>query len=260
MKIRPDAVAGQFYPAQSDLLEKEIDGLLATAHPRLQYQPKALIVPHAGLIYSGRVASAAYREIVRFRKKYSRVVLIGPAHRVAFYGLALSSASAFHTPLGNVELANTAADHLEALPQVIVYDQAHDEEHSLEVQLPFLQSCLDRFELLPLVVGESSASEVAEVLGVLWGGPETLVIASSDLSHFLDYREACMVDRQTSQKIMNYATDLGGEEACGCKVLNGLSMLAREKHLHIDMLALENSGDTAGNRSRVVGYGAYALH
>lgn len=260
MKTRPSAVAGTFYPDNPELLSKQLAALLEQSNHSLSYAPKALIVPHAGLIYSGRVAAAAYHHLAAFSDQYSRVILLGPAHRVGFYGLAWSSMAAFQTPLGNVRLETALPAQLAKFPQAFVYDAAHAEEHSLEVQLPFLQVCLPKFELIPVVVGESSPSEVAEVLSALWGGPETLILASSDLSHFLPYEKARSVDSQTSKKIMNLQTDLSSREACGCRVLNGFLTVAGDKKMSIDLLALENSGDTAGNRARVVGYGAYALH
>lgn len=260
MKLRPSAVAGLFYPDQPDKLKIQVERLLAAKRSTATDAPKALIVPHAGYVYSGSTAASAYCCLGDFSQQYTRVVLLGPAHRVAFYGLALSSATAFQTPLGNIPLVTTKPPEFKELPQAFVYDAAHEEEHSLEVQLPFLQSCLDNFELVPIVVGESSAADVAEVLEVLWGGPETLILVSTDLSHFLAYEQARVKDSQTNSRILKFATDLDGEEACGCRVLNGFLKLAKEKQLSIDLLALENSGDTAGDHSRVVGYGAYVLH
>ena len=191
--IRPAAVAGQFYPADPQQLRDQVSNLLAAASPAAA-PPKAIIVPHAGYIYSGAVAASAYNTLQAMRQRIQRVVLLGPAHRVGFHGLALSSADAWRTPLGEVTLDHDADAQLLALPQLIQMDEAHREEHSLEVQLPFLQALLDHFSLLPLVVGEAGTDEVAEVLELLWGGDETLIVISSDLSHFHPYAAAQILD------------------------------------------------------------------
>src|SRR5690606_15459102 len=182
-----------------------------------------------------------------------------PCHRVAVRGMALPTVQAFATPLGNIALDRSAMAQLLNLPCVGYSDAAHAEEHSLEVHLPFLQSVLGDFSLVPLVVGETSPQDVARALEALWGGDETLIVISTDLSHFLPYDRAREVDRATAQKIVQLRTDLHGEEACGCRPLNGLLHLARQKHLHCELLALCNSGDTSGDKRRVVGYGAFVL-
>ena len=260
MKPRPSAVAGLFYPREPEVLKDQLETLLAKPGGKFDVAPKALIVPHAGYIYSGSTAAEAFHQLACYANQYTKVVLLGPSHHVAFYGLAVPSVTAFRTPLGDIPLATATLEKLAELPQVITLDGPHAEEHSLEVQLPFLQACLTEFELMPVVVGEASATEVAQVLEVLWGGSETLILASSDLSHFLSYEQAKEKDRHTSSRILSFATNLEGEEACGCRVLNGLLHIARDKDLSIDLLALQNSGDTAGGHSRVVGYGAYALY
>lgn len=260
MKVRPSAVNGLFYPGDPETLKNQVRELLAIPTDPVDAPPKALIVPHAGYIYSGPAAAASYHQLTSFADQFKRVVLMGPSHRVAFYGLAIPTANVFRTPLGDIPLDTEALDDLSGLSQVVTHDAPHAEEHSLEVQLPFLQLCLSEFKLVPIVVGESQPAEVAEVIEVLWGGPETLILASSDLSHYLPYEQAQAKDQHTSQRILDFSSDLDGEEACGCKVLNGLLKIARQKGLNIDLLALENSGDTAGDQSRVVGYGAYALH
>jgi AmmeMemoRadiSam system protein B len=187
------------------------------------------------------------------------VVLLGPVHRVPIRGLAVPAASLMSTPLGNVMVDAQALAALSLLPQVARNEAAHAQEHSLEVHLPFLQSVLARFSVVPLVVGDASAEEVAQVLDALWGGPETLIVVSSDLSHYLDYREAQATDRVTAQAILDLRADISHEQACGGTPLNGLALAARRHHLAPDLIDLRNSGDAAGDRRRVVGYGAFAF-
>jgi MEMO1 family protein len=260
--VRPAAVAGMFYPGESRALAAEVEDLLgsvAQAAPRLGY-PKALIVPHAGYIYSGPVAARAYDELSAARGAVRRVVLLGPAHRVAVRGLAAPAAEAFATPLGAVRIDRDALHSLRDLPQVRTSDPAHAAEHSLEVQLPFLQKLLGDFSLVPLVVGMASVAEVSEVIERLWGGPETLVVISTDLSHYHGYDEARAIDRATLERIGALATDLDHEEACGATPLNGLLVVARRRNLKPNLLAAANSGDTAGGKDRVVGYASFALY
>ncbi|MFP5506944.1 MAG: AmmeMemoRadiSam system protein B [Gammaproteobacteria bacterium] len=258
--IRPPAVAGMFYPADAQELHRELQQLLGAATSGTQ-PPKALIVPHAGYVYSGPVAASAYAQLIPLRDRIRRVVLLGPAHRVAFRGLAASSASGFRTPLGDVPLDTAALAPLLVLPQIRVLDEAHAQEHSLEVQLPFLQETLGDFRLLPLVVGDATYAEVAEVLEMVWGGDETLILISSDLSHYHDYATAQRLDRATSDAIATLHPErIDFDHACGRTPVGGLLLAARRHGLHADVLDLRNSGDTAGPRDRVVGYGAYALH
>ena len=258
--VREPAVAGLFYPAEPDRLQAHIQGLLRDAvNPGAA--PKALIVPHAGYIYSGPIAATAYARLRPTRAHIKRVVLLGPAHRVAFRGLAASSATAFRTPLGSVRIDTAAYAQLLALPQVQVRDEAHAAEHSLEVQLPFLQELLGDFTLVPLVVGDASYAEVAEVLNAVWGGEETLILISSDLSHYQDYASAQRLDRFTSQAIEALQPErLDYQHACGRTPVGGLLLAARARGLQAEVLDLRNSGDTAGLRDQVVGYGAYAIH
>lgn len=259
--IRPPAVAGMFYPADAQELQRALRQLLDAAAAPEGPPPKALIVPHAGYVYSGPVAASAYALLGPLRERIRRVVLLGPAHRIAFRGLAASSASEFRTPLGDVPLDTDALAALRELPQVRVLDAAHNQEHSLEVQLPFLQETLENFRLLPLVVGEATFAEVAEVLEAVWGGPETLLLISSDLSHYHDYTTAQHMDRITSEAIASLHPErIDYDHACGRTPVGGLLLAARKHGLHADVLDLRNSGDTAGPRDRVVGYGAYALH
>ncbi len=255
------AVAGRFYPAEPRLLRSEIEALLARARPSsAALTPKAIIVPHAGYIYSGAIAASAYVLLEPLRDQLNRVVLLGPSHFVPFAGLALPQASAFATPLGEIALDEAAIGRLHGLPQVRRLDEAHAREHSLEVQLPFLQVVLGEFDLLPLAVGDAAAEEVAAALREVWGGPETLIVLSTDLSHYLPYSEAQSADRRTSRAIRELLPEaLGPDDACGCAPLRGLLHYARSSGMAVHALDLRNSGDTAGDRRQVVGYGAYAL-
>lgn len=258
MNIRPTAVAGAFYPAQADALRQLLAECFETAKI-FDLRPKALIVPHAGYIYSGPIAASAYALLRPLRNAIRRVVLLGPVHRVWVAGLALPGVATFETPLGQVPLDQAGIASIDGLPQVSVSVAAHAEEHSLEVHLPFLQSVLADFSLVPLAVGGASPEEVAEVLDQLWGGDETLIVISSDLSHFLPYLEARNVDAATANAILTLNNHLVGEQACGAHPINGLLLAAQRHRLTPHLLDLRNSGDTAGDRGRVVGYGAFAL-
>ncbi|MBI2969850.1 MAG: AmmeMemoRadiSam system protein B [Gammaproteobacteria bacterium] len=256
---RRPAVAGTFYPAEAAELRRTVLGLLAGARAG-SHAPKGLIAPHAGYVYSGPIAAAAYATLASRRQHIRRVVLLGPAHRVYLSGLALPSVGCFSTPLGAVAIDAPAVCALEALPQITVRDDAHALEHSLEVHLPFLQVLLDDFTLVPLVVGDADPDSIAQVLETLWGGEETLIIVSSDLSHYHDYDTASRLDRATCRAVEELQWEsIGPEQACGCMPINGLLALSRRWNLRIDLLDLRNSGDTAGPRDRVVGYGAFAL-
>lgn len=260
-QIRQPAVAGMFYPADKQSLKDDIHRYLNRANLEQKSNPKAIVVPHAGYIYSGPVAASAYKQLIAFKEKIKRVVLLGPSHRVAFSGLAVPEADTFNTPLGNIPIDQKAIQQLSDLPQVIASDQAHRDEHSLEVQLPFLQEVLGEFSLVPLVVGDAERHEVAEVINRLWGDEHTLIVISTDLSHYHEYNEAQQLDRATSDAIENLKPDLiGYEDACGRNGLLGMMTVAEEKGLSAEQLDLRNSGDTAGDKSRVVGYGAYAFH
>jgi len=262
LAVRPAAVAGRFYPAQRAALVAEVDACLegvpcAAVAARA---PKAVIVPHAGYVYSGPVAAHAYAQLAPLRGRIRRVVLLGPTHRVAVRGLAAPSVAAFETPLGRVPIDRDALARIADLPQVVTSDAAHAHEHALEVQLPFLQSVLGNgFALVPLAVGDAGADDVAEVLERLWGGDETLVVVSSDLSHYLPYAEAAAVDRAAVDRILALDAALDHEAACGATPINGLLRVARRHALVPRLLDLRNSGDTAGDRSRVVGYCAVAF-
>jgi hypothetical protein len=258
-RTRPAAVAGRFYPADPASLRQMIQSFLATA-PCQGADPKAVIAPHAGYVYSGPIAASAYAAWAGSRDTIRRVVLVGPAHFVPFRGLALPSTDAFETPLGLVPVDQAAIQRLLTLPRVQLLDEAHANEHSLEVQLPFLQIVLDRFSIVPILAGQAADADVAAVLEALWGGPETRFVISSDLSHYLDSSTARRVDRATAKAIETLHPEaIGEEQACGRIPIRGMLSAAREHHLRVQTLDLRNSGDTAGSPTRVVGYGAFAF-
>jgi len=258
-QVRKPAVAGMFYPGDPTELRLAVGGLLRQTTAK-GLTPKAIIAPHAGYIYSGPIAASAYAEFEPERDSIRRIVLLGPSHRVPFRGLAMSSAQEFVTPLGSVAIDQEALRAIADLPQVKVLDRAHAMEHSLEVQLPFLQQVLDNFSLVPLVVGDASPSEVAEVLERLWGGAETRFVISSDLSHYHDYATARAMDEATSRAIAELRPrDIGYEDACGRIPVQGLLRVAQAHGMQAHILDLRNSGDTAGPRDQVVGYGAYVF-
>lgn len=261
-KIRPPAVAGLFYPDDpSELRDVVSEHLRQTAVVNSGLAaPKALIVPHAGYIYSGGIAGAAYAQVAHRRREIRRIVLIGPSHRVYLRGIAAPAAEAFQTPLGMVPIDLELKARLLARGRAVESDTPHATEHSLEVQLPFLQMLFEDFSLLPLALGSALPEAVAAALADVWGDEETLVLVSSDLSHYLPYDAAREVDSETIAAILTQDPTLTGEQACGYVGINGLSWLARQRGLKIEEIARCNSGDTAGDRMRVVGYGAFALH
>jgi MEMO1 family protein len=257
---RPAAVAGQFYPAAPVALDLAVRGLLARgAETPIAALPKVLIVPHAGYIYSGPTAARAYAGLKDAASRIRRVVLVGPAHRVAIDGVAVPDADRFATPLGSVDVDRAAIDALVTSPEVLRSDHAHAAEHALEVQLPFLQCMLDAFTIVPLVVGDAGPDAVAAVLEQLWGGDETLIIVSSDLSHYLSYDDARRVDSASVQQILSLGPDLTHAQACGATPVNAVFRVAARRGLTPHLLAACNSGDTAGDRTRVVGYAAFAF-
>ncbi len=259
--VRTPAVAGLFYPADTAELHAQVRHFLTEVEAPAGSPPKAIIAPHAGYIYSGPVAASAYARLQAARGSIARVLLLGPSHRVGFRGIAASAMTAFETPLGSIPVDQEAVTAARQLPDVGVLEQAHAREHSLEVHLPFLQEVLGSFSLVPLVVGEARPSQVGQVLETLWGGPETLIVISSDLSHYLDYQNARQLDQATSKAIEALRfEDISYEQACGRNPVNGLLWVARRKNLQVETLDLRNSGDTAGSRDQVVGYGAYAFH
>lgn len=258
MTVRPAAVAGMFYPADAVMLQRTVRELLAAAPPG-DSEAKAIITPHAGYPYSGPTAAHAYRLLEGRRQRIRRVVLLGPAHRVYLQGMALPSVDAFATPLGDVPIDAQGVEQALAQPGTQVSDEAHAAEHSLEVQLPFLQTVLDDFQLVPIVVGACPAGDVETVIDALWGGDETVIVVSSDLSHFHAWADARAIDARTTARIEARETTLQGEEACGACALNGLLLAAQAHGLRVRTLDVRNSGDTAGDRVRVVGYGSYEL-
>jgi len=262
MDIREPAVAGLFYPDNPLQLQQDIDTLLHDADtPYAVQQPLlALVVPHAGYVYSGPVAATAYKLLGREKQRIRRVVLLGPSHRVALFGMAIPTVEKFRTPLGDVTLDCDALKKIAGLEGVATRDDAHALEHSLEVQLPFLQTVLEDFTLVPVVVGQADAEQVRAVMETLWSPGDTLILVSSDLSHFLPYATAQAADRQTTRQIENCEPSLQGEQACGCYSLNGLLLLASQRGYRVVTLDQRNSGDTAGNKDQVVGYGSYAVY
>lgn len=257
--IRKPVVAGLFYPSDAHELQTLVNQYLKEIQPSTAPAPKAIIAPHAGYIYSGPIAANVYARLSP--NSITKVVLLGPSHRVPLRGLAASSMTTFATPLGNIPLDRQAIDNILTLPQVSVLELAHSNEHSLEVQLPFLQTVLDDFTLIPLVVGEATPEQVGEVLEKLWGGKETLIVISSDLSHYHDYETAQQMDKLTSQAIENLRyEDISYEQACGRIPINGLLHVARKLGMQAKTIDLRNSGDTAGPKNQVVGYGAYVFN
>ena len=257
--VRRPAVAGAFYPREANVLQTEVEAYLASARASDRAPPKAIIAPHAGYIYSGPIAASIYASLAPLRGRIRRVVLAGPAHRVYVTGAAIPSAQAFSSPLGDVALDVEALAALRALPFVEESDRAHALEHSLEVHLPFLQAVLGEFRLVPIVVGDAGPSQMARLFETVWGGDETLVVVSSDLSHYLPYEAARARDRNTADAILRLESRLEPEEACGAAPINGLLEVARRKGLHAELVDMRNSGDTAGDRDRVVGYAAFAF-
>ncbi|MEN8212950.1 MAG: AmmeMemoRadiSam system protein B [Pseudomonadota bacterium] len=245
-----------FYPGDPHELQRQVRQFLAevsVSAPR----PKAMIQPHAGYIYSGPVAASAYSQLQHCADEISRVILLGPDHRVGFRGIAAPSADYFETPLGSIPIDR---DAIASLDGVDIFDAAHQQEHSLEVQLPFLQQVLGDFSLVPLVIGGVEPGEVAQVLRQLWGGDETLIVVSSDLSHYHDYQTARTIDAATTRAIEHFDSSIGPNDACGYQGVRGLLQVAEEKGLEEMTLDVRNSGDTAGPRDQVVGYGSYLFY
>ncbi|MDX1512799.1 MAG: AmmeMemoRadiSam system protein B [Gammaproteobacteria bacterium] len=260
LRVKPPSVAGMFYPADPGVLRDQVRGFLKAAEPYRDDAPKAVIAPHAGYRYSGPVAGSAYAPLIPLAGKIKRVVLLGPSHRVPFRGVAVNSADAFNTPLGAVPVDAQGLEVARRFPFVGQLDDAFAEEHSLEVHLPFLIEALGEFHLVPLLIGDAEPRDVAQLIEALWGGPETLIVISSDLSHFHDYDTAKRRDEATSRAIeaLDHAA-IGYGDACGRNAVNGLLYLGKERGLAIRTVDLRNSGDTAGGRDRVVGYGAYLV-
>lgn len=275
--VRPPAAAGLFYPAEPAALRAAISQSFAGARPAPRPQPpdtsrpdrpataqprapKALVVPHAGYVYSGPIAASGFQQLTAARETVHRVVLLGPSHRVPLRGLAVSAADGFATPLGQVPIDSSAREAALKHPAVRIDDGPHASEHSLEVQVPFLQTVLREFTLVPLAVGRATAQEITDVIESWLGGPDTVIVVSTDLSHYDPYETARVRDRQTSDAIVACAPDeIGDRDACGAYPLRGLLVAARRAGLSVTELDLRNSGDTAGDRQRVVGYGSFAF-
>lgn len=258
---RPPAVAGMFYPGSASELEHSVESYLQQAQSEsVKQRPKALIVPHAGYIYSAPVAANAYKQLLPYADEITQVILLGPSHRVPFNGIASSSAQAFDTPLGSISLNHRTIEKVNQLPFVIEYDAAHQQEHSLEVQLPFLQKVLPDFTLVPLVIGQANDEQVDQLIEYLWDEPNTLFLISSDLSHYLDYKTAQQYDFATMKAIEAMAPQkINYEQACGRTGVAGLLLAARNHHLKVKTLDIRNSGDTAGSKDQVVGYGSWVF-
>lgn len=260
--VRPTAVAGTFYPAQPEVLRSALRRSFARAQrpPPGMPTPRALIVPHAGYVYSGPVAASAYLRLRRAQPAIRRVVLLGPSHRVALEGVGVSGADAFATPLGEVPIDDDGRTAALKHRCVEVNDAAHEQEHCLEVQLPFLQTVLSDFTILPLVVGHASPDEVAEVIEACWTEPDTIVVVSTDLSHYHRYTDAVRLDARTAAAIVAGRPEaIGASDACGAGPLRGLLIAGTDRSVDIEQIDLRNSGDTSGDRHKVVGYGAFAL-
>ncbi len=260
MEQREAVVAGLFYPQSGQQLGAQVGAFLTPcSEPEVPIQ--ALIAPHAGYCYSGAVAGKAYAYLKSIAPVIKRVVLLGPSHRVALRGCALCDYKRYSTPLGDVEVEQSSYQQLLKLPEVSLNNQAHSLEHSLEVQLPFLQYCLADFKLLPIVVGYCQPRTISNILRELKvNEPSTLVVVSSDLSHYHPYREAQQLDNQSINKILNYDSSLAGENACGCFAVNGLLDYAKSQQWKIRLIKKANSGDTAGDKQKVVGYGSFILY
>ena len=260
-KIRTAAVAGLFYPAEPSVLAATLSQLLKqTEYDEKLQTPKVIIAPHAGYIYSGITAARVYKQLKPSKDIIKRVVIFGPAHRVAFSGVALSDADRFTTPLGDVDIDKSFNQQLLALDNVHILDQAHLQEHSLEVQLPFLQYLLSDFSIIPIVAGHNSSKLVADILELVWGGSETLIVISSDLSHFHDYQTAQNIDKETTEAILDCNFNaIHPQQACGCFAINGLLRYAQNHPLEASLIDLRNSGDTAGDHDKVVGYAAFSF-
>ncbi len=258
--IRPAAVAGKFYPAQPLQLGRMIETFLEQAQAGSMQNPKAVVAPHAGYVYSGPIAGSAFRTWAEQTRSINRVVLVGPSHYVDFPGIALPRATGFLTPFGTVRVDSDAVEQLRSLPQVHEFPPAHEQEHCLEVELPFLQQMISDFTIVPLVIGDATDEEVREVVEALWGGEETRFVLSSDLSHYHDYETARRIDRSTAAAIEGVRPEqLSANEACGHLAIRGFLKAAKQRGLSARTLDLRNSGDTAGPHDSVVGYGAFAF-
>ena len=254
------AVAGMFYPDDKEILTQNLAAMLSAVKLDNKKTPKAIIAPHAGLIYSGPIAASAYARWLPVADKVKRIIIMAPSHRLPLHGIATTSMDSFRTPLGDIPVDRLAVETALQLEQVMNFDEAFAGEHALEVQLPFLQQIFTNFSLAPFIVGDASGNEVAEVLDVLWGGTDTKIVISSDLSHFLDYASAVKRDLRTTTVIESLSPEsLRRGDACGRNPVKGMLTAAKKHALQVETVDLRNSGDTAGDKKRVVGYGAYVF-
>ncbi|MDP2698471.1 AmmeMemoRadiSam system protein B [Thalassospira sp.] len=266
MITRPPAIAGTFYPADADELARQINGLLAQARvapspPGKDSPPKAIIVPHAGLMFSGAIAADGFATVAGLCDRVKRIVIIGPAHRMAFQGMAVATADTFATPLGPLAVDMDAIQTALTLPSVQILDAAHRDEHGLEIELPFIQRLLGDVKIVPVLVSRCAPRHVFDLIEKLWGGSETLIVISSDLSHFYDDATARHKDARTRDLIMAFDTkNLGPDDACGALPIAGLLLSARKRAMTVTTLSMGNSGNASGDTSRVVGYGAWAFY
>lgn len=262
-RVRPAAVAGMFYPADPADLVAELDRSFRNAREPASIAgptPKAIVAPHAGYTYSGPVAATAYAAVRPARGTIERVVLLGPSHRVPFDGMAVPSVDLLDTPLGPLRVDTGARDAVLAYPWVSTWDAPHASEHSLEVHLPFLRHVLGDVAVLPLVVGHVEPGQIADVLDRVWDGPETLIVVSSDLSHYHDHQTAIRLDQVTARAVeAGREADIGPMDACGAYPLRGLLVAADRHGLAARTIDLRTSADTAGPDDRVVGYGAFVF-
>ncbi|WP_281560934.1 AmmeMemoRadiSam system protein B [Thalassomonas sp. RHCl1] len=259
MKDRNPVVAGSFYPESPQELKQDLSQMLAP-FPLSETFPKGLIVPHAGYCYSGSIAASGYATLKHFKDTIKRVILLGPSHRVYLQGCAVPHYEFFSTPLGKVRVDEQACRQLVEAGLLVQQDQPHALEHSLEVQLPFLQTCLDDFQLVPIVVGEASPQEVSKILDVFSGNPENIIVVSSDMSHYHSDKEARLLDQKTIEAILAFNLDIQPYDACGCHAVNGLLDFAHREDWRIKLLEHGNSGDTSGDKSKVVGYASFILY
>lgn len=260
MTVREPAVAGIFYPGERFVLQKTVQELLDQA-PQFRPTPKAIVVPHAGFIYSGSIAASAYASLINEKDSIKKIVILGPAHTLFFKGIAYDSAEQFASPLGTIDQDQELLAKITDLPFVYRLPEAHKKEHSLEVQFPFCQVLFSKFTVLPLIVGETHPEQVAQLIERIWGNDDTLLIISSDLSHYLPYEIAQRLDHKTCFAIDTLNEEsLAHEGACGYYPLRGFLHFARQKQLLGRLLDLRNSGDTAGEKDKVVGYASYHFY
>lgn len=260
--VRMPAVAGSFYPGYAEELNKAVELYLNDADANLaQTKPLAMIVPHAGYIYSGPIAASGYKQLIPYASEIERVVLMGPSHRVPFMGIATPTDDYFETPLGDIPIDFESISLLKNLSFVQELQAAHQQEHSLEVQLPFLQKIIPNFKLIPLVIGQANDQQVSDVIEQLWHVPNTLFVMSSDLSHYLNYESAQLSDKATCDAIEALQPQvIDYDQACGRAAIAGMLLTAKHHELQVKTLDLRNSGDTAGTKDRVVGYGCWVFY